>query len=116
MFHTRRVTAAVTATIAAVGLTAAAVAAPVVGAPNNNSARKLTNAVTPEAVLEHLSAFQDISDDNGGNRAAGLPGYAASVDYVVETLEAAGYEPTVQEFPFQFFEENSELVRVSPIP
>jgi Zn-dependent M28 family amino/carboxypeptidase len=85
-------------------------------APNNNSVKKLTAAVSPEGVLEHLEALQEVADDNGGNRAAGLPGYEASVDYVVEQLEAAGYTPTVQEFEFPYFEENSELIRVSPNP
>ena len=72
--------------------------------------------MTPEGVLEHLEALQEIADDNGGNRASGLPGYAASVDYVVEQLEAAGYDPQVQEFIFDYFEENSQLIRVSPNP
>ena len=35
--------------------------------------------------------FQAIADANGGVRAAGTPGYDASVDYVAETLEAAGH-------------------------
>jgi Zn-dependent M28 family amino/carboxypeptidase len=104
------------AILAAVGLTAAAISTPVAADPNNNSAKKLTNAVTPDAILEHLSALQDVADDNGGNRAAGLPGYAASVGYIVDTLTAAGYAPTVQEFPFQFFQEDSELARISPVP
>ena len=99
------------------GLVSAMVLAGTAGAgPNNNSAEKLTDAVTVDGVMEHLEALQAISDANGGNRAAGLPGYRASVDYVVETLEAAGYSPTVQEFTFNFFEENSELVRISPQP
>ena len=67
-------------------------------------------------MLEHLEAFQEIADENGGNRAAGLPGYRASVDYVVEQLEGAGYDPEVQEFIFDYFEENSELIRRSPNP
>ena len=66
--------------------------------------------------MEHLEAFQQVADENGGNRAAGLPGYKASVDYVVERLKAAGYDPDVQEFQFDYFEENSELERISPNP
>ena len=85
-------------------------------APNPNSVAKLTQAVTLDGVMYHLEALQEIADDNGGNRAAGLPGYQASVDYVVEQLEAAGYDPTVQEFLFDYFEENSELERLSPNP
>src|SRR5687767_741167 len=76
-------------------------------APNNNTVKKLTGAVTPDVVLEHLEGFQQAADDNGGNRASGRPGYAASVDYVVEQLEGAGYDPQVQEFSFAYTEENS---------
>ena len=83
--------------------------------PNNNTVRKLTKAVTVDGVMGHLEALQDIADENG-DRAAGRPGYKASVDYVVEQLEAAGYDPTVQAFAFPYFEENSELIRVSPNP
>ena len=51
-------------------------------------------------VEEHLAALQRIADANGGTRAAGTAGYAASRDYVVRVLEKAGYDPTVQEFRF----------------
>ena len=57
----------------------------------NNSVRKLLECVTVEGVLEHQEALQDIADENGGNR-AGHAGYDASVDYVADRLEAAGYE------------------------
>ena len=45
-----------------------------------------------------------IADENDGNRFSGFAGYDASVDYVVETLEAAGYNPTVQTFDYLAFE------------
>jgi len=83
--------------------------------PNNNTVRKLTKAVTVDGVVDHLEAFQEIADEHG-DRAAGRPGYRASVDYVVEQLEAAGYEPTVQAFPFTYAEEFSELARITPSP
>ena len=101
---------------AATLVSTAALAGPAGADPNNNNARKLTKAVTLDGLLEHLAAFQAIADANGGNRAAGLPGYAGSVEYVVERLEAAGYDPIVQEFEFDFFDENSELQRISPNP
>lgn len=91
-------------------------ATPAQGAPNNNSVAKLTKAVTLAGLMEHLEEFQAIADANGGNRAAGQPGYAASVDYVVERLEAAGYDPTVQEFTFTSYEESSALERLAPDP
>lgn len=90
-------------------------AAPSAGVPNNNSVKKLTKAVTVEGVLDHLEALQEIADEHG-DRAAGREGYDASVDYVVEQLEGAGYDPVVQPFAFDYFEENSELIRVSPNP
>ncbi len=102
-----------TATVALIGALAAA---PAQAAPNNNSVKKLTKAVTAAGVLGHLDALQDIADANGGDRAAGRPGYAASVDYVVAQLRGAGYDPEVQEFTFDYFEENSELKRLSPNP
>ncbi len=86
--------------------------------PNNNTSRKLRAAVTPAGIAEHLTALDQIADANGGTRASGTPGYAASRDYVVETLEAAGYSPTVQEFEFPFFQELSPamLSQVTPDP
>ena len=50
----------------------------------------------------HQAALQAIADANGGTRAAGTPGYTGSVDYVVDTLEAAGWNVTLDEFPFTF--------------
>lgn len=89
------------------------VAAPALAAPagkgaanrNNNTSEKLRQAASAAGGLEHLQAFQDIADANGGTRASGTPGYDASADYVVERLRAAGYSPTVQEFDFPFFQE-----------
>jgi len=101
---------------AAVALIATLAAAPANAAPNNNTVRKLTQAVTPDGVLDHLEGLQAVADANGGDRAAGRPGYAASVEYIVDQLEANGYDATVQPFQFDYFEENSELRRVSPNP
>ena len=111
-FKTRRACAVIAA-----GALAATVgfASPAFAAPNNNSVQKLTKAVTLDGVINHLEAFQAIADQYG-DRAAGRPGYQASVDYVVEQLEAAGYTPEVQPFEFPYYEENSELIRVSPDP
>ena len=69
----------------------------------NNTHAKLLECVTLEGVREHQAAFQAIADDNGGTRAAGTPGYEESVDYVVERMTAAGYNVTLDEFPFLFF-------------
>ena len=43
-------------------------------------------------MLAHLRALQDIASANGGNRAAGTPGYDASVDYVAKILRSKGFD------------------------
>src|SRR5262245_25732253 len=95
----KRLRALYGATAAAV-LVGASTMAPAYADPNNNNVQKLTSAVTVHGVMSHLEALQGLADDNGGNRAAGLPGYAASVGYVVDQLRGAGYDPQVQEFTF----------------
>ena len=70
---------------------------------NNNTIAKLLECVDVEGVREHQAALQDIADANGGIRTSGTPGYDASADYVVERMEAAGYDVTTQEFVFQTF-------------
>src|SRR5262245_9519533 len=58
-----------------VGLLAAvpAVAAPPAACANrpNNTIAKLLECVTLDGVREHQAAFQEIADDNGGNRFSG---------------------------------------------
>ncbi|GAA2521212.1 M20/M25/M40 family metallo-hydrolase [Pilimelia columellifera] len=50
-------------------------------------------------VKAHLQKFQQIADQNGGNRRSGRAGYTASVNYVVEKMKAAGYDVTTQACP-----------------
>ncbi|HJS18976.1 MAG TPA: M28 family metallopeptidase [Anaerolineales bacterium] len=68
----------------------------------NNTHQKLLECVTLEGVREHQAAFQAIADANGGTRAAGTPGYEASVQYVVDRMTAAGYNVTLNAFPFVY--------------
>lgn len=63
---------------------------------------KLLGCVTVDGVLEHEQALQAIADANGDTRAAGTTGYTESVEYVVETLEAAGWNVELDEFDFTF--------------
>ena len=95
-----------TTTIAALALVpaGAAIAAPQAGceARTNNTYEKLLGCVTVDGVLEHEEAFQAIADANGDTRAAGTTGYTESVEYVVDTLEAAGWNVELDEFPFTF--------------
>ena len=94
---------AVAGVIAALLLAAPGFAgAPAVGCENrtNNTYDKLLGCVTLAGVREHQAALQAIADANGGTRAVPTPGYDASVDYVVETLEAAGWSVSTDQFDF----------------
>ena len=77
---------------------------------------ELQDAVTADAIMDHLAELQKIADNNGDTRASGTPGYDASVDYIEDLLVAAGYEVTRQDFLFNRFSELSEPVfeQVSP--
>jgi Zn-dependent M28 family amino/carboxypeptidase len=82
----------------------------------NNTYDKLLECVRVEGVRKHQAALQAIANANGGNRFAGFAGYNASVDYVVKTLRAAGYDPQVQPFSYLAFEVKgpSALQQVAP--
>jgi Zn-dependent M28 family amino/carboxypeptidase len=101
------------ATIASLALVAAAAptahAAPEKGA-NNNTVRKLTQAVSAEGILEHLRALQAIADRNGGTRVSGSEGYDESAEYAADVLRDAGYDVEVQEFTFNTFRELAPTV------
>ena len=77
---------------------------------------KLRNAVSVSGILQHERAFQRIANANGGNRASGTPGYAASAAYVMDKLTKAGYAVTEQTFEFPYYEEvtPAAVSQVSP--
>ncbi len=95
------------AVTAAAGMVLAGLASPALAKPGNNgnpnNSKKITAAVTADAVMDHLEAFQDIADTHG-DRAAGTAGYEASAAYVESTLAAAGYETERQYFTFESFQ------------
>lgn len=101
--------------LAATGLLTSA-AVPVLAAPNPNNPDKLVAAIDADSLWSHMEAFYAAAMDNGGHRAAGTPGYDASVDYVVGELEAAGYDVELQEFEFTYTETlHQELRQLSPV-
>ncbi|WP_164842723.1 M28 family metallopeptidase [Actinoplanes solisilvae] len=51
-------------------------------------------------VKAHLTQLQSIATANGGNRAHGRPGYLASVTYVKNLLDAAGFTTRQQSFTY----------------
>ncbi|MDG4792932.1 M28 family peptidase [Micromonospora sp. WMMD1082] len=113
-FSGRKVLAAIAAGVL---LGTTALVSPALASPNNNSAKKLTKAVTVKGVLKHLDKFQAIANANNGTRASGTPGYDASADYVAKLLKKAGYQVTRQQFDFAFYEEfGSSFAQVAPNP
>jgi Zn-dependent M28 family amino/carboxypeptidase len=101
-------------------LGAAPAAASVGGKPDPakcNSAEQLVECVTLDGVRTHLAAFQQIADDNGGTRASGTPGYAASVEYVADQAREAGLDVTTQDFEFPFFQlSDQSFAQTAPTP
>lgn len=80
----------------------------------NVNYKNLLECVTLNGVMEHQQALQAIATANGGNRAAGTAGYEKSVEYVVDTLEAAGWEVSIDEFPFTYVPPG-KVTQLSPI-
>ena len=87
---------------------------------SNNTYQKLLECMTGKGVTEHLEAFQKIAENNpdpeyGTTRAAGTPGYQASVDYVAGLLEDAGYTVTLDpvEITYAFPPELRQLTPVA---
>ncbi|KAJ3329579.1 hypothetical protein HDU76_007596 [Blyttiomyces sp. JEL0837] len=104
---------------AALGLfTLGSILALVLVNPNKIPEPTLGDLLSVDGVLTHLKAFDAIAKEHG-NRAAGYPGYNASVNYVVKTLsEEAGCEPIVSTFTLPVFKPDAppKLSEVSPFP
>ena len=114
-----RVAAAVAVGAVTVAVMPSALAGPAAcSTRTNNTHAKLAECVTLEGVRAHQAALQAIADENNGTRVSGSAGYDASVDYVVDTLETAGYSATVQPFTFNTFITRSATVleKVAPAP
>jgi aminopeptidase Y len=110
--------AALVATGGTVAAMSASAASPACETRTNNSISNLLECVTLEGVREHQAAFQEIATANGNTRVSGSPGYDESVDYVEDTMEAAGWQVSRQAFEFQTFVSLSPSVleRVEPPP
>lgn len=58
--------------------------------------------------MGNLADLQNIADENGGNRAFGLPGFDASRDYIMSALEkSTSFDSWTQDFPALFAEVQS---------
>jgi hypothetical protein len=69
-----------------------------------------------------MKAFQAIADANPGpdgmpSRNSGEPGYKASADYVAQKMRDAGYNVTIQQYPFTYYAYRSQptFSEVSPV-
>ena len=80
----------------------------------------LRDAVTVGGITEHQAALEAIAEDNifegVPTRATGTPGHEASVDYVVDTMTAAGFQVTEQPFVVDIFFEQSDAVFAQTAP
>lgn len=79
---------------------------------------RLPRCMQAENVFSYMEEFQRLADEHGGNRAAGLPGYDASVEFVADSLRDMGYDVTLDTFDFTAFYELGEgqLNALAPIP
>ncbi|BFU44919.1 M28 family metallopeptidase [Krasilnikovia sp. MM14-A1004] len=106
------------AVIAATALSLVTLGAAPANAVDRVNSKRLRDAVTVNGILGHERVLQRIASQNGGTRASGTPGYAASAAYVKDTLTAAGYRVSEQEFTFPFFRELAPptLAQLTPAP
>jgi hypothetical protein len=73
----------------------------------NDTPDTLLPCIQQRELWDHMQAFQDIADANPGldghpSRNSGEPGYWASVQYVKNRMEAAGYDVTIQPYKFTY--------------
>lgn len=75
-------------------------------------------AVTAAAIRVHQSAFQNIADNNGGQRSSLGAAHDATIDYIRGQLTPGGYATSVQPFSFTYGGDLAvpEFGRVSPNP
>jgi aminopeptidase Y len=63
--------------------------------------------ISQRGLMSDLTALDRIARSNGGERAAGTPGYAASVSFVEGVLRRAGWRVRVQPVPAALWRERS---------
>lgn len=100
----------------AVGLTVAAATGAVAFEPISTT--KFVTKIDETKILPFLKDLQAVATKNGGNRAAGTPGYQESVAFVRRKMQQFGYQVTTQPFDVNIFTENAPPVfqRLSPSP
>lgn len=79
---------------------------------STNSPEKLVRAISEENLRRDVAAFAGVAQEHG-NRAAGTPGYRASLDHAVGELERAGYDVELQEFEITYTETLEDVLTQS---
>jgi Zn-dependent M28 family amino/carboxypeptidase len=90
--------------------------APGASADSVDKTEKLRKAVKLDGILQHERKLQRIADAHQGNRAAATVGYEASVEYVADRLDEAGYRVRLKPFDFPTWRENSPPVMEQTVP
>jgi len=96
--HIRLAFVAISVTLTAIACSSSAAVVPVAPASYGPLVQQLAGEVSDTRALKHLQALQKIADEHGGNRAAGTPGYDASVEYVIDVLRDIGFKATSPTF------------------
>ena len=86
--------------------------------PRDPGAKRFVSDVSVPNIVEHQTALQRIATLNDDTREVFSPGYTESLDYVVQTLQDAGYNPKVTQFNYPFWKESKPPVlnMVTPTP
>src|SRR6476620_1634118 len=86
--------------------------------PRDPQAKKVVKGVSVPEITDHQIALQRIASLNDDTREVFSSGYQESLDYVVSTLRAAGYQPEVDQFNYPFWAETQPPVlnMVAPTP
>ena len=75
--------------------------------PNDPKAKQFVSGVSVADITQHQTALQQIASLNDDTREVFSTGYQESLDYVVSTLKAAGYNPQVNQFNFPVWRSRS---------
>ena len=87
-------------------------------AADTYNSKPYRDSVTVANMLKHERALQSFADANGGTRAAGTAGNAATTDYITAQMKAAGWTVREQSFPINFFQPTgpSTFAETAPTP
>jgi Zn-dependent M28 family amino/carboxypeptidase len=88
------------------------------GSPNDPDAKRFVRDVSVKRIVKHQKELQTIALLNADTREVFSPGYQESLEYVVNTLRASGYNPQVNQFNYPFWRESQPPVlnMVTPTP